>query len=78
MVQRTAALVATLLGAPALALPPCKPGQAPPCPGFPHITPGCLPPTPNQTDLYCAGQHGFDATRYECYKIPSLVRIPNR
>ena len=40
-------------------------------PGFPKISPGCLHPD-NQTDLWCPGQNG-----YMCYKIPSLLRIPN-
>ena len=43
---------------------------------IPHIKPGCLAPTPNQTDLWCPGDPGTDET-YECYKIPSLLRIPN-
>ena len=45
-----------------LALPPCKPGHPPPCPGLPHITPGCLPHTPNQTDLFCPGDAAFNMT----------------
>lgn len=43
----------------------------PPCPGKPRITPGCLAPD-GQTDLWCPGQ-----ADYECYKIPTLLRIPN-
>ena len=82
-----------------LALPPCKPGHPPPCPGLPHIKPGCLERTPNQTDLYCPGDAVVNSTcvrRHlmhvpcpahppthfppradECYKIPTLLRIPN-
>eukprot|EP00929_Paragymnodinium_shiwhaense_P119872 TRINITY_DN91783_c0_g1_i1.p1 TRINITY_DN91783_c0_g1~~TRINITY_DN91783_c0_g1_i1.p1 ORF type:complete len:412 (-),score=48.84 TRINITY_DN91783_c0_g1_i1:108-1238(-) len=43
----------------------------PPGPGFPHISPGCLAATDRISDLWCPGDAG-----YECYKIPSLLRIP--
>ena len=46
----------------------------PPCPGEPHISPGCLPAAQQagHTELWCPGQ-----ASYECYKIPTLLRIPN-
>ena len=59
-----------------VALPPCKPGHPPPCPGEPHIKPGCLPALVNQTDIWCPGDVSATLS-YECYKIPSLLRIPN-
>jgi sialidase-1 len=74
--QLVRVLVSSALWAGALALPPCKPGEHPPCPGFPHITPGCLPDSPGRIDLWCPGDQ-LESTTYECYKIPSLLRIPD-
>jgi len=36
-----------------------------------HIKPGCLAPDSRHTDLWCPGDAG-----YECYKIPSLLKVP--
>lgn len=37
-----------------------------------HITPGCLAKDDRHSELWCPGDAG-----YECYKIPTLLRIPN-
>ena len=36
-----------------------------------HIKPGCLLPDERHIDLWCPGD-----SHYECYKIPSLLKIP--
>ena len=45
-----------------------------------HITPGCLAADKKHTDLWCPGDAFQDAVHnesYECYKIPTLLRVPN-
>ena len=41
-----------------------------------HITPGCLAKDPRHVDLWCPGDK-LGGDTYECYKIPTLLRIPN-
>ncbi|CAK0867162.1 unnamed protein product [Prorocentrum cordatum] len=54
------------LGIVAQEMPPRRGG------GVIHISPGCLPRDDQHVDLWCPGAAG-----YECYKIPTLLRIPN-
>lgn len=45
-----------------------------------HISPGCLAPDARHTDLWCPGDNLATAASnesYECYKIPTLLRVPN-
>ena len=48
-----------------------------PGPGKIHITPGCLAPDGRHTDLWCPGDDNPGIGAYECYKIPTLLKIPN-
>ena len=50
-------------------------------PSVPALPPGCLPKD-DQTDLWCPAAHGVAPSadldvHVACYKIPSLLRIPN-